>query len=202
MFVNLLQYQKYKGEINVLKKLSLLLLLCIFLAGCINIPFGNDSGIKLSKDGITVTDEEGKKHRIGLDEDNNQVSVTSTNEKGEEVEMEWGDDLELPASFPTDIPIPDNIRIFQASDLGESVTVGYEVSADFDDIRQLYEAFMKESTAITKQAKMEGQDGMNQHVQFQGQREDGSISIMINNIQQNEELIRVILVYAKDVTKS
>src|SRR5690625_2132648 len=98
----------------------------IVLTGCINIPIGDGNKRKISKDGITFTDEEGGEHSISIDEEEGQFQMKGFGMDDEDEGLTLGQNLELPKDFPSDIPIPDDANIHQTNSVQSNVSVSFE----------------------------------------------------------------------------
>src|SRR5690625_4461605 len=96
---------------RIFKSAFFMLAIVLLLTGCINIPIGDGNKMKISKDGITFTDEEGGQHSITIDEEEGQVSMKGFGMDGEDEEISVGQNLDIPNSFPTDIPDRKSTRL-------------------------------------------------------------------------------------------
>lgn len=131
-----------------MKKGLFLTILMIVLTGCIKIPLGDDGSLKLSKDGITVTDKDGKDTTIKADTDDGSFSMSSN--EGEEFNMAFGDDLDVPEDFPVDdLPIPKDAKIVSSqkttTEDGSGEVVIYVYEGIFNELAKFYESHFEKS---------------------------------------------------------
>src|SRR5690625_2802954 len=130
----------------------------IFLTGCINIPIGDGNKMKISKDGITFTDEEGGEHSISIDEEEGQFQMKGFGMDDEDEGLTLGQNLELPKDFPSDIPIPDDANIHQTNSVQSNVSVSFETETDIEEIIKLYETYLSDNfTEEPKVLDIEGE---------------------------------------------
>src|SRR5690625_1885659 len=107
---------------SVLIRNAVLIFLTIFLASCFNIPIGDGNKIKFSKKGFTVTDDDGDEHRITIDDEEGEFKVKGFGSDGEDTNFTFGENLDPPDSFPANIPIPDDVNIYQVNDRHQGVS--------------------------------------------------------------------------------
>src|SRR5690625_2595708 len=164
---------------KVLKGTLLLIFLTIFLAGCINIPIGDGNKIKISKEGVTFTDEEGGEHSINIDEEEGQLNLKGFGMDEDDEGVTLGQNLELPDSFPSDIPIPDDANIFQSSSVQSAFAVSFETSTSIDETIELYETYMNSKNFLEEPNEMDAQGEGSKSKIFLAESEEGTISISI-----------------------
>lgn len=171
------------------KGLFLLGLLSILLAGCISIPIG-DGKLKLGTDGISVVDEEGGEHSFGFDNDSEELTFKTVDADGNETDVAFGTDLELPDSFPSEIPVPKDANIITSMDLPDGMTVSYVIESDFDLIEKMYKDFANSKLTDLERQEFEV-EGLG-NVTYSGKMGEGFVSIVIN--KRPDELEGVVLV--------
>lgn len=117
------------------------LMLITILTGCIKIPIGDGNSLKLSKDGLTVSDTDGKETTINIDKDDESFSLTLDGE--EEWEGSFGENVTIPEEFPIkDLPIPDGANIISAQKMsleeGNGSIIIYTYEGEIESLSKLY----------------------------------------------------------------
>lgn len=117
------------------------LLMLIFLTGCIKIPIGDGNSLKISKDGLTVSDSDGEVSTFSIDEDGKSLSVSSGD--GEEWQGSFGENIEISEDFPLkDLPIPEEANIISAQkmslDEGNGLIVIYTYEGEIESLSKMY----------------------------------------------------------------
>lgn len=180
-----------------LKALTLLLLTTILLAGCFSIPIGDGNKVKLSKKGVTLTDEDGKEHSITVDEEEGQVTMKGFGMEDDEGEMKFGGDLEVPDSLPKDIPIASDADIIQSSIVQSVTSISYTTEIDISEIEAMYEAFFGKDIFNGKPSVMEQRSDGYLFKMIEGERDDGNIFVQINGSNEDEEATQVTIVFTE-----
>ncbi|WP_217587180.1 hypothetical protein [Lentibacillus saliphilus] len=178
------------------KKGSFIFVIMLLLSGCFNIPIGDGNKLKLSKDGVTVTDKEGQEHSVTVDEDNEQVKVKGFGQDGEEASVTIGNNTEIPDAFPSDIPLPDDAEVFQASEIQELVSVGYETKVTPEEIGELYVGYLEGSVSGDFD-QVVGQKENDSYRHYAADMKGGSVSIRVINSQKYEGGSNVIVMFTK-----
>lgn len=181
---------------KIIKRLFVLGLIAFFLTGCFNIPLGDGNKLKLSKDGITITDEEGEEHSITIDEDKEQLKVQGFGMDEEDDGVALGENLSIPNSFPKDIPIPDDANVYQTSDVKSVVSVFYETMIQVDQVIEEYESYFNSSVLIETPDVAQEQTEEGVYQVFEGVREDGTLHIQINGSNESEDGTKVNIVFS------
>lgn len=197
------------------KILVVMTLSILFLSAC-SIPFG-DGKLKISTDGVTITDEKGEDVTIdfNVDEENGTGGITFTDDQGEEVSIDFnvdgeegeitfggsggedgamkiGTDLNIPESFPKEIPFPATYNIIQTLDLPDQIQIHYITDSEIDEITDMYEKFLHDN-GITDLATSKFGDEENYVVQYHGNLNNNMIffSIMSNNNLEDDYITQV-----------
>lgn len=127
-----------------IKIISLSIICTALLAGCINIPLGDGNKMKLSKDGLEFTDADGDKHSIGIDEDEESITMKGfgmDNNEGEGSLTLGG--KELPEDFPEEIPLPSTYQIGHSMHSNTNMSVSFYTETGPEEMRQMYEGFFQ-----------------------------------------------------------
>src|SRR5690625_2460982 len=116
------------------------LVMTIFLTGCIKIPIGDGNSLKISKDGLTFSDQDGEESAISIDKNNESFSISSD---GEEWEGSFGENVSLPDDFPVaDLPIPKEANIISTQKMtfeeGDGSIVIYMYEGEIADLTKMY----------------------------------------------------------------
>lgn len=121
----------------------------ILLAGC-SIPIGDGDKLKIGSDGVQIstkdgdevdisidgeegtvqmtgTDAEGNETTIDLSADDETVRLTEVGEDGEETVFEIKEHNEIPATLPSDVPIPNDADIVQAADITSGDVINVQI---------------------------------------------------------------------------
>lgn len=117
------------------------LLMLVFLTGCIKIPIGDGNSLKISKDGLAVSDSDGEVSTFSIDEDGESLSVSSGD--GEEWEGTFGENIEIPEEFPLkDLPIPKDANVISAQRMsleeGNGSIIIYTYEGEIESLRKIY----------------------------------------------------------------
>lgn len=115
----------------------------VVLVGCFKIPLGDGESLKISKDGFTVSNSDGKETKVNIDKDEGKISVSSDEGEG----LSVGNNADIPEEFPSDIPIPEGAIILSGitlddEDEGRVTSVNYIYEGNFDDLVQLYQEYL------------------------------------------------------------
>lgn len=177
-------------------RISLLLIMTIiFLAGCIAIPIGDGNKLRLSKKGIIVTDEDGDEHSITIDEEEKSLSITGFG-MDEDEGIQLGENLDLPETFPEEIPIANDAQILSSSSVGGNIIVYYHTDLPYEDVKHEYKNYYEAEAAsfdgevqITEQEdveykniELEGIKGNESvHVYIEADEEGTTVYIGISN---------------------
>lgn len=129
-------------------KYGLLLTIILLLTACFNIPLGDGNKLKLGKDGVTFTDEEGDETKIAVDKDEGQINI-SGGKDGDEVDLSFGEDLDLPATFPKDMPLTEDATIHQSTTTkgGKEWAVSYSTKESLDSVTAMYLTYLEANYA-------------------------------------------------------
>lgn len=169
----------------------LLVTFAFFVTGCFNIPIGDGNKMKISKEGIKVTDEKGDEHSITIDQDEGQMKMTGFGMDEDDDEVTLGQNLDVPKSMPDDIPIPDDANIFQSSDVTESTLIAYEVDTDPNEVDQLYEQYFNSDVFTESPEIAEEQSEGTLLKVYQAPRKDGVVRVQINGYDDNNTKVIV-----------
>lgn len=180
-----------------IKKSVWLLALTSLLVGCVGIPLGDGNKLEVSDDGINVTGEEGEEYSLSINEESDQIEVTGSGNDGEDMTLTMGDNIEIPETFPVDIPLPEEANIFQAVDIDESISVAFEIAVDIQEIDTLYKEHIN-SDIYSDLVSNASQAGSDSHLQYSAERQEGRLNISIMNSQQVEGGTRVVLLFIKN----
>lgn len=183
---------------RIFKSAFFMLAIVLLLTGCINIPIGDGNKMKISKDGITFTDEEGGQHSITIDEEEGQVSMKGFGMDGEDEEISVGQNLDIPNSFPTDIPIPDNANIVQASSIQSVTTISFTTTIDIEQIVDLYESYLNSGILVAEPNVMDFQGEGSINKMYSGERKDGQLSIVIDGSIEREYDTKVQISFSEE----
>lgn len=169
-------------------------LLTIFLAGCFNIPIGDGNKIKISKDGVTITDAEGSEGKISLDQEGEQINIEGFS-NDDKFQFGLGEDVNIPDDFPKDIPIPDKAKVFQASSVDGTSLISYGITMDLDELVALYEKYFNSNVFVDEPgtSSLESEEFIMRT--FEGQRKDGRLSVQIQTTGKEEDEIAVIIYF-------
>lgn len=201
-------------------KVSLIALVVLLaLAGCISIPIGDGSSMKISTDGITIKDENDEEHSINIDKDegeitfegfgqedgsgkisiddeSGQLSFEGETQDGEEYSMSFGADVELPSEFPSDFPIADDAEIISSTMMNNTFSVMYLSQQSMDSLTQMYQDYMnnniKEGSPEMNKVEADMGEGKMTMNQFTGETTHGKVSIMITD-EPNTDGFQVML---------
>lgn len=181
--------------------LSSILVLAL-LAGCGSISLGDGQTLNLSEDGISVTGPDGQSS-LKIDGGEDGIKISVTDEAGET--MEQTIKTELPAAFPSEIPIPDeayDIVSIDSSDASVNIIVSYKMKATVHEYYNVYRAYMTgagfELVADASQGKADPDTKLEN---FLGKRGDETLSIgvMVSGTGQYDDgSISVQIMYMKD----
>lgn len=155
-----------------------MLVIVSLLAGCIAIPIGDGNKLKISKDGITITDSEGGEHSITVDADEGEVKVEGFG-MDEDGELKVGENLDIPETFPKDIPLPKDANIFQASAIPNAVTIFYVTEVSTEEIDKMYEDYFNSGIFTEKPNIVEQKDDGFLYKVFENKRKDGELYLEI-----------------------
>lgn len=192
--------------------LIILTLLVFFIAGC-SLPFG-DGKLKISKDGLTVTDEDGEDINIdfNVDEDDGTGGITFTDQDGEEVSIDFnideegeeaeftisglgedeqgsfkiGADLDVPENLPKDIPLPKDLSVHQSLDVPGHVQFSFFTSDEYDKVVDMYHDYFDNNSKFTDVQTISYDSTEEKALQYLAQLEDGSILITIAETNEVE----------------
>ena len=173
---------------KMIQKVLLLGTALIILTGCFNIPIGDGNKLKLSKDGVTLTDGEGGTHSITLDEDEGQVHFEGFGMDEDDEGMSFGQNLSVPDALPGDIPITDDASVYQSSSIQGNVSVVYATNVSNDDVMSLYENYFNSSNVFTSEPNImefAGEGLLNKT--FSAERNDGNLTVTVNTLAEEEE---------------
>lgn len=182
---------------NIAKGSFVLVLMTIFLVGCITIPLGDGNKLKVSKEGVTFTDEDGGEHSITIDEEEEQVTMKGFGMEDEDDEVVLGADLDIPDALPKDIPIPDDANVHQASAVHSVITVSYTTTMNLDEIVILYEDYFSRDLFTEEPSITENKSGDSIIHNYDGKREDGVLAVQIDG-SEDAEHTRVIIVFTEN----
>lgn len=190
-------------------KLGLLLAVMVMLTACINIPIGDGNKMKISKYGLTFTDEAGDETSISFDEDDGQLNIKGGKE-GEELDVSFGMNVKPHEEFPKDIPFPDDAMFISSVKLEESnaTSVMFMTNMEFDNAVSFYNDFVDqafdEKELLLEEQNIYKDAGIDMDVII-GKRADGHATISIQYGEQDENLDdddyyegMVTIIYSKD----
>lgn len=115
--------------VNKMKSLLYVLAVGLVLSGCISIPTGDGGKIKLSKDGVEIEGEDGKKAKIEVDAEEGGSTITM--DDGSTVQM--GSHAEVPEDFPSEILVPAKEKLINVTELTDDEKRGYMLIYQLDD---------------------------------------------------------------------
>lgn len=72
-----------------------------------------------------------------------QGTTTITKEDGEEIKL--SSETDIPDSFPSDVPIPDEIQVTASISGSDSVTLTIETQMPYDDVVKLYSDYAQQA---------------------------------------------------------
>lgn len=173
---------------NIGKRSILFGMLLIFLTGCINIPLG-DGELKVTRDGLTVTDEEGEEYNVDIGNDEGQFSISS-----DEGEISLGASVDIPADFPSDIPLADDAVVVSAVDMEELVAVTYGSEIDINTIDDMYKNYIESSAFENPYYENKSTDGylLTNHG---AERPDGTLIIGVQgNTETTEDSSALVII--------
>lgn len=165
---------------------AMLLATTMLLAGCFSIPLGDGNKMKLSKSGVTITDEDGEEHSITVDEEEGQVTMKGFGMEEEEAEIKFGEGLDVPDSLPKDIPIAKDADIIQSSTVQTMTSVSYTTKQEIEEIEAMYQEFFDQDTFMEKPSIMEQRSDGYLYKMMQAVRKDGHIFVQINGGDEEE----------------
>lgn len=89
---------------------------------------------------MTVTDEDGKKHKVEVSKDEDSIEIKSESEDGEEDSFSYqtSGDIDFPEIFPNDIPLTEDALLEQKMSMEGISMVTYVTNEDQDDIWDMY----------------------------------------------------------------
>lgn len=169
-----------------------LLLLISLLVSCVSIPVGNGEKIKISKKGVSHEDKEGKKTDIKLDKKQGDLTLSSTDSEGKNVDFQIKADNKLPEEMPKDIPIPKEAEILGTSkmviDKSLIIQVNFQIgkTKDLDKYKKIYEDYLEKAGYESKMELM--QDGFVQ-LSSGKEGEDGEEVLHITLTLDEENII-------------
>ncbi|WP_284141615.1 MULTISPECIES: hypothetical protein [unclassified Virgibacillus] len=174
-------------------------LFTIFLAGCIDIPIGSEGKLKVSKDNIKISDEEGNEQNISIDTEGENVTVSGSGSgsENEDVSMNIGNNVELPETFPSDIPIPEKANIFQATEADGMISIAYDAPTKVEDIEKLYTDYINSEIFSEQNSVIEQSGDINYH-QYTAKRKEGTLNIRVMNSEKYADGSNVIIMLVKD----
>src|SRR5690625_603183 len=118
----------------------LLFMMIVLLAGCIAIPIGDGNKLRLSKKGITVTDEDGEEHSISIDDEEKSLSISGFG-MDEDEGIQLGENLDLPDNFPEDVPVAQDAQIHSSSSVSGNIIVYYHTDLPYEDVKHEYQKY-------------------------------------------------------------
>lgn len=166
-------------------------------AGCgdsVTVPLdnGGEASVELDGENVSIKGNDGE---LSIETDLENQEITFTNEKGETITTKTGG--ELPENFPSDIPLPENAVIEQASELKEENRNGYQVIYTTDEDRNsLFDRYT--SYAENRGFTLDEQLKSDAVLLLRATGQEGGIYLQI--IGQNDNTSQVILHYS-DNTK-
>lgn len=120
----------------------------IFAAACISIPTGDGGTIKLSKDGATVKTADGDELSLNVDTEAEAYTYSGVDADGNTFQSTIGVSETLPAQFPKDIPIPDDVQltvIENTLDGQHHYSVSFEAQGSVAEHYQTYRTYIDQS---------------------------------------------------------
>lgn len=118
----------------------------LVLSGCISIPTGDGGKIKLSKDGVEIEGEDGKKAKIEVD--TKEGGSTITTDDGSTIQM--GSHAEMPKDFPSDLLVPAKEKLVNVTETTDGEKMGYMLIYQLDDVMkdniQKYKNYLVENS--------------------------------------------------------
>lgn len=183
-------------------KLALFVLVAVVLVGCIKIPTGDGGSIKLSKDGVTIANEEGNTTDIQYDDKEGQLKITD-GEDGEAFNVTVGTNSELPDGFPTEIPIADDATIIQSANMSEGnelyFMITYASKNPIESIKDLYRHYINGSDYVQVDPLHDTNELFEEVDMYHGMIEDEKyfmVSIFEDEDSDGGEIVMVSLTYA------
>lgn len=168
-----------------MKNMLFLLGIGLLLSGCISIPTGDGGKIKLSKDGVEIEGEDGKKAKIEVD--TKEGGSTITTDDGSTVQM--GSHAEMPKEFPSEILVPAEDKLINVTDISDEEKVAfmliYQLDGSMKDNVQKYKDYLTENDYEINELELGdrivslqgSKDGDSLAYQFSG--EDGEYSLSV-----------------------
>ncbi|MHA6259728.1 hypothetical protein ACXYMX_07390 [Sporosarcina sp. CAU 1771] len=168
-----------------LKFIFSLMLISFVLSGCITIPTGDGGKIKVSKDGVEIEGEDGKKGKIDLDTKDGGSTITT--DDGTKIQM--GSDVEISTKVSSEILLPDAdkaISFLESSDEEkDQYSITYKLEDSMKDNVQIFKDYLAENnyevevvepfdTAVSLQARKD-----NVFLMYQFMGEDGEYSLAV-----------------------
>lgn len=181
---------------KMMKYSILLLFSSILLVGCINIPLGDGNKLKVSKDGITITDNEGDEHTISVDEDKGEVNIDGFGADEDGVNYKHGDNLDPPENFPSDIPLTDDANIMQTNSSSTAIYVGYVTKKSPDEINDLYLPYLEGDKFTEGPSTFENEEDDDTYKVIQSVNETESVSVQFTDSNEIENGTNVIIIVA------
>jgi len=173
-------------------KYGLFLALVIFLTGCVSIPIGDGNKVKVSKEGIILTSNDGSEHTISFDTESGSLYIDGF---GLEDGFGLGETYEIPKGFPADIPIPEDAKVFDADEKAGIITLAYETNKNPQMINDLYAKYFNSDIMIEKPIISDEKTEHGPSKRFQGIRDDGLLDLSFIQSQIKEEGTIVAIVF-------
>lgn len=171
-----------------------IVLLTLILVGCFSLPIGDGNKLKISTDGIAVTDSEGGEQGFTLEENDETLTMKSFSTGDEEVEVIFGDNLALPDDFPNDIPLADDANIHQTNIVESAITIAYTTKMSAEDIDKVYEAYFNSDHFVDQPHVMEQIADGYFFKHYQGVGEDRILAVQVNDMEDKEDDTVVVIV--------
>lgn len=174
-------------------------MIIIILTGCIKIPIGDGNSLKISKDGLTVSDADGEESTISIDKDAESFSISSGDE---EWEGAFGENIEIPKDFPTkDLPIPKGANVISVQKMnvedGHGSILIYTYEGDIDDLSKMYvDNFQKNDFEEIEDGSV-GEPGIEGYAAITAQKEGKSYYVQM--FGSDEGQIQVTLMHGEEI---
>lgn len=171
-----------------LKLVILPLSLLIFLSGCFAIPIGDGKKVKLSKDGVTMINEDGEEASISLDTEGGSIHFTGMGDE----EFKLGANLDLPEDFPDNVPIPEDANIVNSTTIDDLSMVLYGSGLSYDDLVAVYQEFYESNgfDKIDKKGLSFGMEdeGVDNHMTFMGKKGEQIVQILVTDLKDTRQV--------------
>lgn len=188
-------------QMNKWKAIPLTVMMIFLLAACIKIPIGDGNKLDLSKDGITVIGEDGNEVSISKDDDESFTISGIGDETGEDGELSFGNDLDVPEVFPKDLPMPKDANIVIASKIDEGAMMQYISDSSLEELEKMYKKYF-ESGDFQEKPEVERMDTNDMaFVVYSAPYDDRWLSVYMSRGVSSEEQSEVAITLERELTE-